>query len=147
MASSLSLASCDGACGLISPVDRMRPRRTSKVPPPTMSSPSTTGSTAKCWLSGSRGGGPSACARGEAAAGTGGAPDASADVAREAGPPPVVITVAGECGSPSGPTCPVTYLGTTALGLRSSDGVIASLAPDESLFLGGGFNTPTDFDP
>jgi hypothetical protein len=82
------------------------------------------------------------------------APDAGPEAApephpdgRTEAPPPVVITVAGECGSPSGPRCPATYLGTSTIALQSQSVMATALAPDEAMYLGGSFSVPTDFDP
>src|SRR5262249_47322319 len=53
--------------------------------------------------------------------------------------------IAGNCGTPRGPKCPVTYLGTSVI-TGSSNGFTAGLAPDGTLYLGGSFNGTTDFD-
>ena len=57
------------------------------------------------------------------------------------------VSVAGPCGSAFGPVCPATYMGTQVIVGRSTSGIVATMAPDEAVYLCGAFNEPTDFDP
>lgn len=50
---------------------------------------------------------------------------------------------AGPCGAQGGVACPVTYAGAVGFGLRW---FFPAVAPDGTLFLGGGFTEQTDFD-
>jgi hypothetical protein len=73
--------------------------------------------------------------------------DARSDVAREVIAQPADSAVAGPCGAAPAPACPATYLGTSVIEGHSMTGCSAALAPDGTIYLGGNFNTPTDFDP
>lgn len=51
------------------------------------------------------------------------------------------------CGPASGAVCPVHYVSTSVIMGRSSTGFTAAMASDDTLYLGGGFESSTDFDP